>query len=245
MNAKQVAPPFVKPQAASSDSETKIGEEVRFGPEDEVDDVATVPVEGLFEAVQELGEASVSAEREQSVVELPADPDVVNESYWASGGQVIGGLTLGNKSPSADATLAKVGVTGKIEGKSSNPFKPPEPNQSNPFAKRVIREAEPNQIAWMVPEGTPTWNEFVKFVMEHGDHIRRVRYPNPPRNAVMIAEMNRMDRIRQVRGEAQVISARPVAVIDTVWKGVPVFDESRCMIEHEKYGWAEWSDCQS
>jgi hypothetical protein len=221
------------------------GGETRFGPEDDVssDDVPTAPVPGLLEAVQELGEASVSAEREQSIVEQTDEQMAGNvEEYWSSGGGSIGGLTLGNTAPQVASSAQR--ETKMIEGKSSNPFKPPEPNQSNPFAKRVIREAEPNQIAWMVPEGTPTWNEFVKFVMEHGDHIRRVRYPNPPRNAVMIAEMNRMDAVNHARGQ-YVVDARPVAVIDTVWKGVPVFDAGQCMIEHDKYGWASWEDCQS
>jgi hypothetical protein len=228
MNAKQVAPPFVAPKPSVSEPEASESS-------DEVEEVVSAPVPGLLEAVQELDPSAAGTVSEQEASELAV-------SYWASGGQAIGGLTLGNKSPTADSGLAKVGVVGKV----NNPFREPEPSAANPFATRRETKNVVVHMELVEPIGVvPTWNEFVKFVMEHGDHIRRVRFPNPPRNQQMIEELNRMDAVTRNRGGVVSAEARPVAVIDTVWKGIPVWNDGRCMIEHVKYGWAEWHDCQS
>lgn len=119
-------------------------------------------------------------------------------------------------------------IGGLALGNKSNPFGPAPVNPKNPFTRSVASsEAKPSEtVMFDVPDGTPSWRELVGFVVEHGKDINGVRYPNPPRNA-------------------EVATQGWSTVIDTVWKGVPVWNGERCEIRHSRYGWTSWEDCQS
>jgi hypothetical protein len=235
MTSKQVAPPFAKPENTQVSKEIVETDHITEGTgnAEEMGEVQTTPVEGLSDAVEE------------ELAKAPA-PDVEGEAYWASGGNIIGGLTLGNRAaPQAASSVSETKVGG---GTGINPFKPEPGNQSNPF-KRIERKVEKVEQVRMfdVPVGTPSWRDFVNFVLEHAADIVKVRYPNPPRNAELIAEMNAL-RAKQVsrgkeidRGGLEDV----VNVIDTIYKGIPVVNAGRVEIQHVRYGWASWEDCQS
>jgi len=134
----------------------------------------------------------------------------------------VGGVMLGNKAP---AELAGAGNVGKPTlAPGENPFK----------KKEEVKPVEQPEVI-TAPEGTPAWGDFVKFVMKNGDHIMRVEYPNPPRNA---------DLEEFFKGKPRA-NEQPWNVIDTQWKGIPVFQGGAARIMHDVYGWASWEDCQS
>lgn len=56
----------------------------------------------------------------------------------------------------------------------------------------------------------PSWSEFAAHVREHGDTIIQARYPNPPH-----------------------------ALIDTIWRGVPVFDSETVGYRYLVLGWLD------
>jgi hypothetical protein len=147
----------------------------------------------------------------------------------------IGGVQLGNRAPQAVTT-------------SANPFKPAPPNPKNPFAQREVVKPVEKMALFEVPVGTPSWRDFVNFVLEHAKDIQKVRYPNAPRNEELIEQMRQL-RTRQMRsdpsGAARPVGEEVVNVIDTIYKGIPVVNEGQCMIQHVRHGWASWEDCQS
>jgi hypothetical protein len=150
--------------------------------------------------------------------EKQVELDAGGANYWASGGTNIGGLELGNRAPSV----------APLRGSKGNPFLEPKANERNPFARKAEAPQAPSQTVW--PDDSPgmlsrpSWRELVNFVLEHGKDIQRVRYPNPP---------------------VGVGAHGASTVIDTVWKGVPVWNAGKCEIEHVKYGWTDWADCVS
>jgi len=135
------------------------------------------------------------------------------------GSGTLGGFALGNKS---QPTLVGEG----------NTLQPGE----NPFTKKAPEPVVVQEEVIIAPDGTPMWGDFVKFVMKHGDHIQRVEYPNPPKNT---------DMEEFFRGKPVPAGGRPVNVIDTQWKGIPVFQGGAARIMHDVYGWATWEDCQT
>lgn len=158
--------------------------------------------------------------------ELKGELDTEGKVYWASGGTNVGGLELGNFS------------------KPARPFDEQPVNPKNPFQRKEVAPPVKAMELFEVPSGTPSWRELVTFVCEHGKDIVRVRFPNAPRNEEMITEMARMDAVNRNRGGEVSAEARPCTVIDTIWKGIPVWNEGKCQIEHIKYGWTDWEDCQ-
>jgi hypothetical protein len=62
-------------------------------------------------------------------------------------------------------------------------------------------------------EAIPAWIDFVAHITKHGDKIIQARYPNP-------------------RAE----------VVDTIWRGVPIFDSETVEYRYLSGGWIE-HDC--
>lgn len=128
-----------------------------------------------------------------------------------------------------NGTIGGLSLGNKSGGAApANPFKAPPPNPKNPFQRtdKVVVPVVQDPL-FDVPEGTPSWRDVVAFVMVHGKDIQSIRYPNAPRNQEVIG-----------------LGKGWTTVIDTVWKGVPVINGEKCQIQHVKYGWAEWEDCQ-
>jgi hypothetical protein len=100
---------------------------------------------------------------------------------------------------------------------------PPEQAHQSPFAEPEVPEnpfltppePEPDEPVELhkAPEGTPSWNDFVAFVLDFGNVLRDVEYPSPKADCV-----------------------------DTCWAGVPVSDGPRARVRHKKAGWVDWED---
>lgn len=85
----------------------------------------------------------------------------------------------------------------------------------NPFAPKV-REPAPERKPTLRPDGTPMWGPFVTFVQKHAAIITQVRYPDP-------------------LGEC----------IDTIRKGIRVYDHEEAMVRHIDGQWVTWADAQA
>ena len=105
---------------------------------------------------------------------------------------------------------------GQVPGQGRSPFDLP--TDQSPFAPPTKRMpiAEPEPL-YEKHEGTPTWREFVNFIMRYGERIQQAEYPNPP---------------------------NPPTTVDTMWKGVPVKNGPDARIKHTNGSWIEWADCQ-
>lgn len=91
-----------------------------------------------------------------------------------------------------------------------------QPVPTSPFNRMKPAAPELKQPEMFeVPEGTPSWGEFAKFICEYGDLIEQAEYPNPSGT-----------------------------VVDTLWKGVPVKNARHARIKHVREGWVDWRDCK-
>lgn len=89
---------------------------------------------------------------------------------------------------------------------SANPFKAPPPV--------VIEETEPE--ARTIPEDTPSWGDFVRFITLHGNQLIMAEYPLP-------------------KGD----------VVETMWAGIPVRDGDSARLRHKVAGWVDWETATS
>lgn len=99
-----------------------------------------------------------------------------------------------------------------VEKAQMSPFAEPSV-PDNPFLKPAPQEPEAPREPHKAPEGTPSWNDFVAFILDFGNVLRCAEYPNP-------------------RGD----------VVDTQWAGIPVDDGPRARVRHKTHGWVEWKD---
>lgn len=97
-----------------------------------------------------------------------------------------------------------------------NPFTAPPP-PPKPFPPEELFDRS---------ESTPPWGTFVQFIMKYGEKIDRAEYPNPPRY------------------DPSYPVDRPITV-DTLWKGVPVFNAPAARVHHIAEGWVDWAECIS
>lgn len=134
---------------------------------------------------------------EQPQVDVPPEQPFNDAAFFA----LMNGSGLGRK-PVQIHVESESGTAATL---SHNPFiQPPPPPPP-----------KPEELDYTKPEGTPTWSNFVQFILKHGDKINKARYPGP-------------------MGE----------VVDTIWQGVPVVNHASAQLHHKDYGWITWNDSQ-